>query len=221
MVLYKRIVAAEGIYFSCDQIDIKIFDGEEKNIKAKVYVKRGEFIFANINILGIELCRAEITPDSIKIINRAGKTYYFGRYEELKSVLKVEISFNQLEMLILKGIVIDKGENKKKIKSHITEDSTSYCLEYSNTQNVSLKSFFNKETFVESGIEILNKDSIFYLKAQLINYNEAQNYPKEIQMKLKSNDYIADIVIKTGKISYSKFERRSFNVNSKYREMSF
>lgn len=219
--LYKLIENTETKYFSFEQIDITIYDGETRNVKAKLNILRGKFIFVNLNFLGLELYRVEITTDSIKIINRLEKTYYFDKIEGLKSIFNIELSYLQIENLILKGLFFDKRENRKQLEKRISEDTIFYNYQYKNSQNIYVKSFFNKESFQESGIEIVDKLSLFYLLATINKFNNSGTYPENINVSLKRRDYIADINIVVGKISYSKFESKPFIVNSKYREISF
>jgi hypothetical protein len=220
--LYKKSKAPESKYYSCEQVIILINDEEvSKTAKAKVYIQSGSFIYMNLNILGIELGRAEITPDSIKFINRIDKTYYFNKLEGLNSILKLNMTYNQLENLILKGFVFDGYEKFKKFKSHINEDAKSYLYVYNNYDVPGITSYFSKDTFQESNIEIGDSLSDFYLLATLLNYPDPGSYPKEIVVTLKKREYKAEVNIEIGKISNNKIGSRSFEVNKKYREIEF
>jgi hypothetical protein len=219
--LYKQYESSGSKFYTCEQLDITIVNGESKRFKAKLNIHRGEFIFANVNFLGIELGRIELTPDSIKIINRIKKSYYFGEIKSLNSILNLHLSYYQIEDLILKGIVVDKDENRRRFSNHIYKTEDSYCYDFADSQNLNVKAFFNKDSFQESRIEILNGNSDFYLIANFNDYDESRAYPKEIKINLKKENYLADINIKVGKISFNKLEKKYFVVNDTYSEILF
>jgi hypothetical protein len=220
--IFKKGKTSELKYFSCDQVNISINDGElSKSAKAKVYIQRGDFIFFNINILGIELGRAEITPDSIKIINRIEKTYYFDKLKGLNVILKLDLTYNQIESLILKGIILENSKNIKKTKSQISENKDNYSYVYKSADMPDITSYFLKDSFQEYKIEIGDSLSDFYLIASLLNYQEVNGYPKEIKLNLKKLEYRAEVNIEIGKISDDRLGNRSFVINKKYREIEF
>jgi hypothetical protein len=220
--IYKKGKTSESNYYSCDQVNILINDGDEsKSAKAKVYIQKGDFIFLNINILGIELGRAEITPDSIKIINRIEKTYYFDKLKGLNTILKLDLTYNQIESLILNGIIFDDSKNLKKTKSHISENKDNYTYVYKNADMPDITSYFLKDSFQEYRIEIGDSISDFYIIAALLNYQNDRGYPKEIKLGLKKRDYNAEVNIEIGKISNDRLSNRSFIINKKYREIEF
>jgi len=219
--IYKLLEREESKYISLDQIDITVKNGETKNVRAKLNISRGEYIFANINFLGLEIGRILITPDSIKIINRLEKTYYFNKISGLNSILNFDFSYDQVESLILKGVIAEKGENRKRLKSHISEDSVNYNFSYYNSENQYIKSFFNKDTFQKTKIEIVDKPSQFYLLANIFKFNDKGTYPERLNINLKRRDFITEINIIVGRMSFNKLENKSFVINSKYREISF
>lgn len=220
--LYKKSKTSVSKYYSSDQVNITIKDGEvSKSVKTKVSIQKGDFIFVNINILGIELGRAEITPDSIKIINRIEKTYYFNKLEEINSILKLNLAYNQIENLILKGLILEGNESFKKFKSHIAENNDYYIYVYKKSGIPDITSYFFKDSFQEYKLEIGNNLSDVHLVATFMNYHDLNTYPKEINVTFKRQEYRAEVKIEIGKISNNKIGNRSFDVNNKYREIEF
>jgi hypothetical protein len=220
--IYERYKRFDSKYYSCDQVNISINDGEvSKSAKAKIYIQKGDFIFMSINILGIELGRVEIRPDSIKIINRIEKTYYFDKLVGFNSSLKIDFTYNKIENLILKGIVLDDNVNLKKFKNYISESRDSYIYVYKNFDMPAINTYFLKDSFQQTKIEIGNILSDFYLLVTLLNYENLNSYPKEINVTLKRKEYRADIKVEIGKISNNKIGNRSFELNKKYREIEF
>lgn len=218
--LYKRYEVSGEKFFSAD-LDLRINNGDTKNVKGKIYIRRDEYIFANINFLGIELGRIELSVDSIKLINRIEKKFFFGSIEDLNYKFNIDLSYYQIESIFLKGIVFDKKENRKKFKNRIQENEQFYFFVYQNLNGIKVKSVFDRSSFEQKGIEILDGHSSFYLEGSFSNYYADGSYPKNIRIDLKSDDFNAEIDVTVGKISNSKILSRSFVVNNKYREIIF
>ena len=216
--LYKKSDNYGMKDFSAD-LDISIITGETKSVKAKLFIKRDEYIFVNINFLGIELGRAEITPDSVKFINRIEKTFYFGNISTLNAFYKIDLSYSQIETLISKGFLSDKSESKKRFKSRITESGDSFYYSYTDESGIIVKSIYDKKSFRETGIEITDRNSSFYLFASLLNYYGNSAYPENIRINLNTEMEKTEIEIAIVKIVENKLKTRSFNVNSRYREI--
>ena len=48
-------------------------------------------------LLGIEVARIQITPDSFKLMNRINKTYWIGDFEDVESAYGIPANYEQLE----------------------------------------------------------------------------------------------------------------------------
>ena len=217
--LINRIESSGSAHFSCDQIDITVRGTNEKNVKAKLFIKRGKYIFANINLFGLELGRMEITPDSIKILNRMEKTYYFNSMKKFCSDLNIDISYYMLESLILRGVVADELVNRKQIRNSIHENNEGYLYVYRNSSDLIVKSIFDKNSFKQTEIEIESISNDLNVIIKLGYYDNIMTYPREVEISSKLKNNITDINIKIDKISNEKCENRAFNINNKYREM--
>lgn len=220
--LFQRYVNSDFNYFSCEQVDVTLLGSENRRVKAKVYVHKGEYIFVNILFMGIELGRAELTPDSIKIINRFSKTFYFDELKSLKLKLNLSFTYDQLELLLLKGIMLDKNQNKRKFSNHLSKTNDSYVFYFANEDSFVVSSTFDKQSFYESKIEVSNgKYSNFNLVANIKSYNKSGTYPELMNVYFQRSNDSKEIEIKIGEILNKSLDNRSFIVNNKYREMEF
>jgi len=216
--LYKSYISDRSKYYSAE-VDLILKNEEIKKIKGKVFVNRGEFIFMNYSFLGIELARAEITPDSIKFINRFDKTYYFGKVGDLRPVLNVDLNYFQIETLIVEGIIAGKSDSKMQFRNRVEESEGHYIYLYENNFNV--KSLFDKVSYEQSEVQLGYSDSIIVLQAKLSDYYKDIKYPKRIEINFFNNSQLNEINVMVGKISKDKTESGKFLINSKYREISF
>jgi len=115
---------------------ISMVNSKNKNIewlslKGKInVVKENQDITLNVNIkhrkdsviwlsiiapFGIEIIRAQITPDSIYFVNRTKKTWFVEPSNHIKEILKYDIGFENLQYMITANPIILK--NKYKLES--------------------------------------------------------------------------------------------------------
>ena len=74
-------------------------------------IKRGEVIQLSIApFLGIEVGRAEISPDGMLVIDRVNKRYVNVSFDELKALTNVALDFHILESLFLNEIFLPTKE---------------------------------------------------------------------------------------------------------------
>ncbi len=218
---YKNLNKYSSKYYSCENIDITFDDGEIKKLNLNVSISQGNFIYANANFLGFELGRLQLTPDSLKVINRLDKSFYFGRLENLTSIYGVNFSYKQIETLLLKGVLLDKEFSLKNMKETlILKDS---CFVFSSTVNTNLfiTSRYNKDSWQLNEIDITDNLNKFFLKAELSGNFSLNEYPKIVQISFTKDKYKADVTAKIGKIVLTKHDVKPFVVNSKYREIEY
>ncbi len=71
------------------------------SIAGSMRIHKDSAIFISLApILGIEVARALITPDSVKLVNRLESTYYMGDLKILNSMFNVDVDFYQLQALL-------------------------------------------------------------------------------------------------------------------------
>jgi len=221
----KHLLKKAGSFWTesylADPVDVSITTKDTKSFKAKISIQSGKYIFVSINLLGFELGRAEITPDSLKIINRIERKYYFGSIETMKSLINSDLTYYQLESLVLRGFIIDEIMNRRKLREHIVENNEFYCFYNPITETANVNSFYKKDSFENTLIEIKDSVNNFFISATLENYDGSFNYPKIIKIDLKFNGFDAAIDLFIGKISKVKMINKAFEVNSKYSEFEF
>ncbi len=74
-------------------------------------MKRGEVIQLSVTyLLGIEVGRAEITPDGLRVIDRVNKRYVDVPFSELKALTNADLDFHTLQALFLNEIFLPGKE---------------------------------------------------------------------------------------------------------------
>ncbi len=217
--LFKYYDSYNSEYFSAEQIDITVITDEAKSIKAKVYIDKGDYIFINVVFFGFEIGRLEITPDSIKFINRVEKKYFFGEFGELSSLLQMDLNYVQIESLLLKGLISDHPKNRKKFVAGIKENADNYYVIYDKEKTAIVKSYFNKSSFDIDRIEVSDAESEFFLVASMTQSNVLHGYPDKITVNILAEVFAGDVEIKVGRVSDNKPGNRDFLINSKYQKI--
>lgn len=219
--LYKNLNSFPSQYISCDQINIKYDDGSVKSANLSLNIKRGDFIYANINYFGIEIGRVLLTPDSLKIINRLEKTYFFGSIKSLNAKFGLEVSYENIESLLLKGAAIDENLTQKIVRANITENDSLYIFKSKNGADFSLISKYRKDNFYLNSLELNSGNSNKGLFVTLEINKYSKTVPEKLFVTIQKEDFKASISADIGTINYAKFEAKSFTVNSRYSEMDF
>jgi len=76
-------------------------DAQRQGFSANIRMRQDSIIWVSIApLLGIEVVRAVITPDSLKLVDRFNKRYYLGRFDRLNELLDVDLDFAMLQSLI-------------------------------------------------------------------------------------------------------------------------
>lgn len=79
-----------------------IFENKSQHIAGSIRIKKDAAIYISIApILGIEVARALITPDSVKMVNRLESSYYMGDLRILSNMFNADIDFYMLQSLLL------------------------------------------------------------------------------------------------------------------------
>ena len=76
--------------------------GNSNNLRGWLRMKKDSMIWLSIiPAMGIEVARAEVTPDSLKMINRMNKTYFSGNYRLLDSLLHTSLDYDVVQALLM------------------------------------------------------------------------------------------------------------------------
>lgn len=101
---------------------------DKQGFKANIRMRKDSIIWISITpLMGVEMVRAVITPDSIKYISKVPnqKHYFMGELDQLTDITKTEVSFGMLQNILI-GNAVDINEQDDKFISRI--DDQEYVL---------------------------------------------------------------------------------------------
>ena len=84
----------------------------ETKVSGTLRIKKGEVVQLSIApLLGIEVARAEISPNGILVIDRMNKRYVEVSFAEVKALIKADLDFHTLQALFLNELFLPgKGD---------------------------------------------------------------------------------------------------------------
>tara|TARA_B100000767_G_scaffold192975_1_gene180115 strand:- start:415 stop:1143 length:729 start_codon:yes stop_codon:yes gene_type:complete len=103
---------------------------ENQDITLSVNIKhrKDSVIWLSISApFGIEIIRAQATPDSIYFLNRTKKTWFVEPSNQIKNFLKYEISFENFQDMITANPIILKNKYKIKIQDEGFALTSEFC----------------------------------------------------------------------------------------------
>jgi hypothetical protein len=84
------------------KVDFEGSDGKRNDFNAFIRLRKDSLLWVSINaLLGIEAFRVQITPDSVKVLNKLDKVVQLRSVTYLKEITKLPFSFQELQDLIL------------------------------------------------------------------------------------------------------------------------
>jgi hypothetical protein len=160
---------------------------------------------------GIEIIRAQLTPDSIYFVNRINKTYLIKPASQVKDFIKLDLSFYDLQDMITANPKIFKKNYKLEVAEiwrrcdeaefYLTSDNLSYSIT-SNYRVQNVKFFNNKSNF----------------EFTLEDYQEADNFPRKLTLKVEAEE-IFETTINYLKVEFNKLQKILFEIPDSYDEI--
>lgn len=93
---------ADFEWFSTRFSGTVVWEDRRHSIAGTMRIRKDSAIYVSVApILGIEVARALITPDSVRVISRMESTYYYGDLGALSKMFNADVDFYMLQALIL------------------------------------------------------------------------------------------------------------------------
>jgi hypothetical protein len=216
-------------FFSTRFAGTASLDGQEMSISGNIRIKQDSLIYISISpLLGIEIARVLITPDSVSMINRLDKTYYIGDMGVINNMLNTQLDFYMLQALLT-------GNDFKHFSTDdfmITQDRNMLLLQSRNRRplsktigNISFQQniWVNTESFrIEENLlyEPLSQRS---LRAKYRNpfVLDGQQFPGDISLVITEPGTRADLNIRYGRTTIDQPQSMSLTIPDSYSRISF
>lgn len=204
-------------------------DGSHYSVSGHMRMKRDSAIFISIApLLGIEVARVLLTPDSVKIVNRIDNTFFAGDYRFIHGLLNTYLDFYMLQALLVgndfshfpyENFMLANEEDKLLLKSHDRRPPGRGAGNMSFQQNLWLN---NQDFSIEENLlyEPLTRRS---LRARYINHAivDDQSIPREFMLIFTEPGMRASLEIIYNRTSLDTQRPISFSIPSNYSPMDF
>lgn len=78
-----------------------------QNLVIRLRMQQDSVIWMSATLLGIQVAKVMMTPNSLQFYEKLGKTYYEGNYDAVSNILGVSIGFEELQRLLMGLPLID------------------------------------------------------------------------------------------------------------------
>lgn len=205
---------------------------QNTSFSGQIRIQRDSAIWISISpIMGIEMVRVMITPDSIKYMNRIDKSYFIGNFDYINTLINSTLDYDMLQSFLTgndfsfyenssfrAGIENQEYKlittNRQKLKKYVrNNEEISIPL-----QNI----WLNAETFKISKVLIreLIPNGRKLLGTYEYSLNQGQLMPAKVHFDLETLDNKNSIEMEYSKISLSNDLKFPFTLPGKYNRVS-
>lgn len=248
--VYKAPIKMEGAEYLLTQLEshelkyetfsskvsIHYLVGNKKtSFKGSIRIKRDSLIWLSIApVMGIELARVLITPDSIKVIDRAHKTYIQEDYEYVNNYLNNALDFDMLQAFLVgndfsffeestwrtnidgglyKLATAKRQKLKKYVRSHEAVE-----IPIQNTW-LDPKTFKIRRVDIK---EIADNDRGRKLSAKYADFFivDSQMFPLHVEFNLRAETNV-NIFMDYSRVVLNQYLKYPFHISSKYTRETF
>ena len=178
---------------------------QEVSLNINIKCKKDSIIWASISApLGIELFRIQLLKDSIYFINRSNKTYFIKPISHIRDYLKTELSFSEINEMIIATPRIIKGAYIFNV------DSNLYILKSETTQ---YKIDGTKYRILQASISEDN-NNLTYIFSE---FKDVSNYffPYQVSLKVQSVENFS-ATLKYSRVVFDQHQKLIFKIPSHY-----
>ena len=187
-------------------------DGADTPVSANLRIRKDSVIWLSVSaLLGIEVARIQITPDSLKLMNRINKTYWTGGFEDIESAYGIPANYQQLEGVLVGQISLEN----QKMRSIVSENK--YLLfNKSKKENPQTKAWIDNRFLIHTFLledELEQSLTIRYLEYE----KHAQRWvPLKLKLLLANIDQQTEANFTYSKVNINTPKKVNFNIPDSY-----
>ncbi len=180
-------------------------------INAQLRLKKDSVMWLSLRaLMGIEVARIWLSPDSIKLLNRLNSTYFLGSIDQLSSSYKLPINYEQLQDALLARLSFNPsafGPVEVKDQWYVLN-----AFHQGQFQNYRLNTDFLPLEVLQS-----RSDSQF-VKMEYIDYQNIDSLwvPKELSFHAQSDSNRLKATVNFTKTTINQPKKIKFSVPSSY-----
>ncbi len=198
------------------------WEGRSQNVSGSLRIQKDEAIYVSIApLLGIEVARALITPDSVKIVNRLESTYYLGDINILNRMFSTDVDFYMLQALFMGN---DFPHFRNDQFTLLLEEEMLRLHAARRMRNGGIGNPINQAIILEPehlrirSNTILDENSGRALRADYKEWEHVQGrwIPSELEIMFSDERNVSNLEMKYNRITLNEPQRMQFSVPSRY-----
>ena len=187
-------------------------NGADTPVTANLRIRKDSVIWLSVSaLLGVEVARIQITPDSLKLMNRINKTYWIGDFEDVESVYGIPANYEQLEGVLVGQISL---ENQK--MSSIVLENKYLLFNKSKKENPQSKAWIDNRFLIDTFL--LEDELEQSLTIRYLDYEKhAQRWvPLKLNLIVANIDQQIEANFTYSKVNINTPKKLNFNIPDSY-----
>ena len=183
-----------------------IIDDEETKFNINLKMIKDSIIWLSVRerVIGIELLRAKLTPDSLYLLNRIEKSFFIKSTSQLKDTIAFNLSFDDFQQILFSNFTYPNSPY-------------SYSILNENYQLINQNESYNfDKKFRLKQAKITNFE--YLINISFMKYNNVDNFPRELDLSILSKSNFDANIIYT-KVDFNEYPSFSFNIPNSYYEV--
>lgn len=191
------------------------FGNQQQSFGADIRLKTDSLIWMSVYAtigIKIEVARALITPDSVKVLDKFNKRYYAKGIGYLESVVGYPLDFSTLQQIVL-GTKLPVKANRPEIEK---QPEGGFCLK-DRSDNLKFMVYIEPQNYTITRLMVVDSVNQRHLGVDLSNYQPVGNKPfahKRLVRFSSAEVYEADIEL--SKIKVNEPMDFPFSVSDRY-----
>lgn len=182
-------------------------------ITANLRIRKDSVIWLSVSaLLGIEVGRIHITPDSIKLMNRINSSYWKGSLEQLKQQLGVSLPYRDIQSLLVGQFLPPKG---MKFKSELAEKH--YLLSNKKRKPLPQLRLWVAKDFLPFRYELQDElGRMIQLEYASFDRKDKRWVPSEVSMLFQTAESTMQGNLKYSKVNVNQPKKIKFTIPESY-----
>jgi len=207
------------------QFNLLLEAGKELSSRGQIKIEKDQRLQISIQpMLGIEMFRIELTPDSIKLVDRMNKRYLVEDYAELKGKSRIDFNFYNLQalftnQLFLPGETVLPANSFKRFRWKKTPEG--YVLQ--TKDNMGLSYLFSADQEEKLHTAKITDNANYTLQWDYENFKavDHQHFPMKMNGVLYAKNTNNSIALNYSKIEVDTPLNLQFTIPTGYKRMTF
>ena len=210
------------------QFEVTLVSGKETSARAQLTILRNVRLQISVQapILGIEVFRAELTPDSIKVVDRLNRRFLIDSFDNMMESVAVDFNFYHLQALFTNRLFLPTGETDLSASQfnrfRWQQTNTGYLLRTDDRTGM-YYTFTADQNEKLSATEIRDELSNYTLHCRYDNFRpvDRQLFPMDIYFRLlTANNPQGSLSLSLSRVEVDTPLEMNFSIPANYRQVS-